>query len=399
MAEAREKEFMANMASVDDGKGGRVNKSQLGALVGQESDQIGEAARKYAAEAKQKEEAAGADGAPQTKRGAEVTHRRQVAGLVRQRKTVRAKIDIAQEGLTAAQERVALVQREETKRAAYNERVINETKKLAALEEKTEFKADLLKLKKLVGLNEQLKAQETAFKANCARQMQGLRASLQKLKSGDDDDEDSQRLSQIEAMHAEVLAKHNKLRLLLAHKSQGIATVARHIDDIPTRTELLQYERRFIELYEQVAEKLEETRKYYDTYNNAKQKRDFLQREVTQLQSIHDNFQPSFKAGKASQTTFLGNMVQIVAGLQSTKTVISGKLEQAQSAHGEVNEEYQKLIEKQRRYVCFICRLLLFSSLRVLVKYKIVQECSAIDDLLVRFVLEGKKIMNVASQH
>jgi len=57
------------------------------------------------------------------------------------------------------------------------------------------------------------------------------------------------------------MAKLNKLRQLLAKKTQEAQLIKRKIDEIPTRTELVQYERRFVELYEQVAAKLEETRR------------------------------------------------------------------------------------------------------------------------------------------
>ena len=57
------------------------------------------------------------------------------------------------------------------------------------------------------------------------------------------------------------LAKWTKARQLLAEKNQALALIQRKIDDIPTRTELVQYERRFVELYDQVASKLDETRK------------------------------------------------------------------------------------------------------------------------------------------
>jgi hypothetical protein len=39
---------------------------------------------------------------------------------------------------------------------------------------------------------------------------------------------------------------------VLAKKNQEIAAVLRQIDDIPTRAELIQYERRFVELYQLV---------------------------------------------------------------------------------------------------------------------------------------------------
>ena len=45
--------------------------------------------------------------------------------------------------------------------------------------------------------------------------------------------------------------KLQKIRLLLARKNREIALLQRKIDEVPSRTELTQYQRRFIELYGQ----------------------------------------------------------------------------------------------------------------------------------------------------
>jgi hypothetical protein len=46
--------------------------------------------------------------------------------------------------------------------------------------------------------------------------------------------------------------KYNRLRQMLAEVNLEVANSIRIIDDVPTRTELIQYERRFEELYQQV---------------------------------------------------------------------------------------------------------------------------------------------------
>ena len=105
-------------------------------------------------------------------------------------------------------------------------------------------------------LNENLKQQEQAFKKNCKQQLSALKDGLAKLQAAGDNSEESNRLKEIEDMYAQMQKKFNKLRKLLAKRSQEVALVSRQIDDIPTRTELLQYERRFVELYEQVSSSL-----------------------------------------------------------------------------------------------------------------------------------------------
>ena len=50
--------------------------------------------------------------------------------------------------------------------------------------------------------------------------------------------------------------------------------------DQPNRAELVQYERRFRELYQQVASKLEETKKYFNLYNTLEERKTYLGKEV-----------------------------------------------------------------------------------------------------------------------
>ena len=65
--------------------------------------------------------------------------------------------------------------------------------------------------------------------------------------------EEAARLTEIEKRHGEMAAQVDRMRLYLAAKTQETAKVGRQIDDVPTRSELIQYERRFVELFDQVS--------------------------------------------------------------------------------------------------------------------------------------------------
>jgi hypothetical protein len=135
-----------------------------------------------------------------------------------------------------------------------------------------EKQAVMAELKNLVMMNESLKQQATLFKRACKAQMTELTRAIKRAEDGDDgdddddDDEDADaaaeraRMREIEGVHERDTAKLAKMRQVLAQKNQTIARMRRQIDEIPTRAELLQYERRFVELYQLVAEKLIETR-------------------------------------------------------------------------------------------------------------------------------------------
>ena len=52
-----------------------------------------------------------------------------------------------------------------------------------------------------------------------------------------------------------------------------------------------QYEKRFVELYEQITAKLEETRRYYDVFNTLQETKKLLQKEISLLNSIESQFE------------------------------------------------------------------------------------------------------------
>ena len=77
--------------------------------------------------------------------------------------------------------------------------------------------------------------------------------------------------------------------------------VERQMDEIPSRAELQQYQLQFIELYEQVAAKFTETKKYFQTYNRLEDSRSYLDREIGLLNSINDNYKIAMKSEKTKE--------------------------------------------------------------------------------------------------
>lgn len=112
--------------------------------------------------------------------------------------------------------KLAKLQSRLQKAATYNGRVVDETEKLSRLEVSAEHRDDLSRLRELISLNESLKSQESAFKANCARQLAELDAILSELKAKGGSDEEDARLSEIERMHESVRGLHRTPNKTLA---------------------------------------------------------------------------------------------------------------------------------------------------------------------------------------
>lgn len=245
-----------------------------------------------------------------------------------------------------AKKRISASQMEKKKTTDANDRVSREIAKLVEFEKTCDKKQDLNELKRLVASNETTKRKEAEFKASCKQKLVSLQAELEAAKAAADD---SDKLAEIESMHAKVMAKDARLRRQVAASSRKIATTARLIDDVPTRTELVQYERRFQELYAQVATKLDETKKYYQLYNSLDEIWKTHQKEVTILNSIIDTFAEAMKT-KQSKQTFLSQLDEINAGLRKSLATKRENYKVASERERQEQAKHQSLVEEHRNY-------------------------------------------------
>lgn len=102
------------------------------------------------------------------------------------------------------------------------------------------------RLEELLLVHDGLKEQEHNFREQCKSDLNLLKGKLQEIENGTSEEEED-RLKEYE-QQKEALAK---VRLQLAKKNRAIASLTRQLDDVPGRSELTQYQRRFMELYNQ----------------------------------------------------------------------------------------------------------------------------------------------------
>ena len=331
------------------GENENLGGSQVGAIVGMGSSEIGSAAAAYAAEheAARKELD---DSLQSGKLGQGAAFARQKGHLLSQKEESEAQLAESKAQIDSLQQKLQHAEEEKLKTLQYNEQLKEQLEKIAGLEAAANQNEELKMLKKLIMLNESYKGQESGFKASCKAQLQDFKARAELLEStaGDVQEEDK-KLADIENMYNQVTSKYNRLRQVLADANLEVANTARTIDDIPTRTELIQYERRFAELYQQVAWKLEETRKYYEFYNQLDTSLGFIQKEIKLLNSISDNFEVAMKSAQTKKE-YLTQCETIVGGVEATLSRQSGILDQKTQTVEDLKVTHQALVDKQRSY-------------------------------------------------
>ncbi|XP_056389593.1 coiled-coil domain-containing protein 93 [Hyla sarda] len=341
--ELRIKALMTGMEAMDLEQG-RLTASTVGQIVGLQSHEIKQMASEYA----EKQSELSAEERPEHM-GPAQQHRRKAASLNKQMALRTKALEQLKVKSSELQAECDEAKKKLTEVASYTEKLDEE---MAALE-KVESTADpgvLQKLRSLVAMNESLKSQEQQFRAHCREEMTRLQQNIETLKAEmAESGEEKERSSLFEQQHKAEREKLQKIRLLLARRNREIAILQRKIDEVPSRAELTQYQKRFIELYGQVSATHKETKQFFTLYNTLDDKKLYLEKEVNLLNSIHDNFQQAM-ASTGTREQFLRQMEQIVDGIRQNRNKMEKKKQENKMRRDQLNDEYLEMLEKQRLY-------------------------------------------------
>jgi hypothetical protein len=184
------------------------------------------------------------------------------------------------------------------------------------LEEINEFNSendpndkDLIKLKSLVSLNELFKKQEELFRETCKVEIGEIKEMISNLEASQSTEE----IEKYDELEKQIYAdndKIKKLKMMSSKRNRDIALSKRKIDEIPTRPEVIQYEKRFKELYEEIILNLDSTKNYIEIYNTLSDIFNCYKKEIKLISLVHENFEKG-KTVKLSKEfrTWLSNSI------------------------------------------------------------------------------------------
>uniref|UniRef100_A0AAY4EUY6 Coiled-coil domain-containing protein 93 n=1 Tax=Denticeps clupeoides TaxID=299321 RepID=A0AAY4EUY6_9TELE len=341
--ELRIKTLMTSMAAMATEEG-RLTASTVGQIVGLQSEEIKQIACEYAEKAERS-----AEGQPE-RYGPVQQHRRMMASINRKIQQKTKELEEIQAKYFEVKTTCEEAKSKLTEVSGLSGRLEGELTALGDVEAQADSSV-LEKLRALVALNENLKQQEQEFRTHCREEMARLQQNIEDLKveSGDDTDEQKERRQVIENQYGADKEKLQKIRLLMARRNREIAILQRKIDEVPSRAELTQYQKRFIELYGQVSATHKETKQFFTLYNTLDDKKVYLEKEVNLLNSIHDNFQQAMASAGAKEQ-FLRQMEHIVEGIKQSRIKNEKKKQENKMRRDQLNDEYLELLDKQRLY-------------------------------------------------
>ncbi|RDD45817.1 Coiled-coil domain-containing protein 93 [Trichoplax sp. H2] len=336
-----------NDMSAAAGAEATVSSSLVGSIVGLQSEEIQNISSEYAG----KQIDIGRDEKSGQVRGLE-SHKRIVENLSKQIASEEQNFSVVSQKHNQLETQLAEKQQSLAEYQTKKEQYVSEIEEFDEIEKSGENASLLVTLQDLVLQNETLKKQEQQFKSFCKDEIIRLQEMINNLKDEEEDNLslDKEKSHLVEKQYTADKEKFNKIKLFLAGRNREIASVQRKIDEVPTRAELTQYQKRFVELYNQVATTLTETKQYFTLYNTLDDTKLYLSKEVSLLNSIHDNFQQAM-ASAANKEQFLKQLEQIVSGITQNRTKAEKKRADEKMRRDELTDRYLDLVDKQRLYI------------------------------------------------
>lgn len=199
-----------------------------------------------------------------------------------------------------------------------------------------------------------LEKKESDFRMHCKQRRAEMQAGIaqltsQTLKSDENEDYPAAFENSLKAD----LLKLEALRIELAKKHRAVALLQRRLDDIPSQTELIQYERRFVELYEHIQAKLRETRRYYGMYNALAEGNELTLKEISLLNSISSQFEGAIMS-TLGRSKLLDSMEGIAKGIQQKLGKMQVRDQEEQRTYNALKEKHGEAIAEQRHYYSLV---------------------------------------------
>ncbi|KAI1288131.1 Coiled-coil domain-containing protein 93 [Halotydeus destructor] len=311
---------------------GRVSVSVVGSIVGSAADEIAALAEEYNRKRKEIAES--------SVEGRERSLRKQ---LEEERKHVELARD---DGLKLKEKRDNLKQEITLVKEA------QEAVDVKAIEEASRDKEKRSQLLSLIDSN---KKKKSDFRTLCRTKKNELEGELETLMKLDRGSESGSSAAESEDEYdltnqlKDAQEKLSRLRAQLAKSSRTLSSVQRKMDDTPSRAELSQYQKRFVELYDQVSAKHVETKKFFLLYNQCQDARTQLEMELKLLNSIIDSYEIACSQLN-SRESFYNQFESIVKKIDNAKLKVTSNLRTESSKRDSLNQQNSQIADKQRLY-------------------------------------------------
>lgn len=140
----------------------------------------------------------------------------------------------------------------------------------------------------------------------------------------------------------EEVALHKELDAELLATNQKILNLLRKLDSMPSQLEISQYQKRYIELHQQLICKNKDLKTLYALFNSLDSIKHYLTKEINLLESIMSNLDLTVDSA-TNKFEFLRQFEEIISKIQSARDDVLSRLDILKDRYNALNAEYASL--------------------------------------------------------
>lgn len=144
-------------------------------------------------------------------------------------------------------------------------------------------------------------------------------------------------------MNDEERRLQRELDLELLATNQKILNLMKRIDLMPSQLEICQYQRRYIELHQQLISKNKDVKKLFDLYNSLDVTKHYLVKEINLLDSIESQLELTTNSA-SNRELFMKQFGEIINKIQQIRSDMQVRLERLRKRCDLLNAEYAQML-------------------------------------------------------
>lgn len=145
---------------------------------------------------------------------------------------------------------------------------------------------------------------------------------------------------------AELVALNKELDTELLATNQKILNLVKKLDKMPSSMEIVQYQRRYIELHQQLISKNKDVKKLYALYNSLDTNKYYLTKEINLLDSIADNLGLTIDSA-ANRDDFVMQLQEIISKIETVRDEVLTKLDLVKAKCDQLNAECAAIVDDE----------------------------------------------------
>ncbi|WKX95971.1 hypothetical protein Q1695_012433 [Nippostrongylus brasiliensis] len=144
-------------------------------------------------------------------------------------------------------------------------------------------------------------------------------------------------------------------RLRLAQINHEIADAQYELDTIPSQIEMAQYQRRFIELSDQMASKHRQARQYVTLYNTLLDVRNYIKKDIEMLTKIEEVLPLATK--ESYRDSFIDNLSTMLRSVEAVQKKVNDRTTILTEEKNLLTAKYNDLKDTRRQFSRMVERL------------------------------------------